>query len=87
MADEEDGRLLEHAGERCSLLKSLKHTVETQLVSYSSDSLDKFDDSRGVKSDLLRIMKHGQCNKVQRNPKILKVKRFHRELSENCRKV
>ena len=65
MADGDDGRL-EHAEERCSLLKSLKHTVETILVSHSSDKQDKFSDSKRVKSDLLRIIKHGQCQKVQR---------------------
>lgn len=62
MADEETKRL-EHAEERCTLLKTLKHAVETLLPSYSSDNLDARDGLEEMINDLLRIIGHGKREK------------------------
>ena len=59
MADEEAGGL-EHAKERCSLLRSLKYTTESLLLSDTEKYWDTCDGLKKLISDLELILKHGQ---------------------------
>lgn len=59
--DEEDAAAaIRHAKERWSLLFALKYTVECILTSDSQSSVDTNDRFKRIKSDLERIIKHGQ---------------------------
>jgi len=59
--DEEDAPgAIRHAKKRWSLLFALKCTVENILTSDSQSSVDTNDRFNRVKSDLERIIKHGQ---------------------------
>ena len=63
MADEDEddaAAAIRHAKERWSLLFALKYTVECILTSDLQSSVDTNDRFKGVKSDLERIIKHGQ---------------------------
>ena len=65
MADEE-GEGLEHAKERCSLLKALKYTVERLLMSDLENNWETSDSLEKLIDDLDRILKHGQREQVSR---------------------
>ena len=62
MADEEAGGL-EHAKERCSLLKALKCTVESLIISDLESNWDSADRLKRMINDLERILRHGQRKK------------------------
>ena len=60
MADEEEAGGLEHDRERCSLLRTLKFTVENLLKMDLGAKWDTSDCLKRMVSDLQSIMKHGQ---------------------------